>query len=191
MSMSWLFEATTDNVVYCFSVFRWPHNSDSPTEFLICCRSRGPKHLYPVLDGVAIRNHSMSPKVKCRLNIFCLTITVSLLFKTSLRRTRGLQLTIDPCLPNGVPTWTLQHNLSRLLPPGPPEYICWFINTFVHVFWYVKVFGFFVCTSYSKWDINPSQDLRCLFSDLSFGSSSYILIFNLTDCGLFEDNIVC
>jgi hypothetical protein len=35
-----------------------------PSGFFICCRSRGSKRLYPYLDGVAIRNRSMSPNVK-------------------------------------------------------------------------------------------------------------------------------
>ena len=42
-------------------------------------------------------------------------------------------------------------------------YICWLFNTFVRVFNSFDVFGFILCMSDSKRDINCSQNLRCLF----------------------------
>lgn len=44
---------------------------------------------------------------------------------TSVRRTHVLQLTIDHCLLNGVPSWKLLHNLFYLPSPGTPKY---FVN---------------------------------------------------------------
>jgi hypothetical protein len=86
------------------NVFRCPHSSDSAFRFFICSRSRGSKLLCPVLDGVAIRNCSVSPNVEMSSE-YLLRWYHSLYFlKTSVRRTHGVQPIADPSLLHGVPS---------------------------------------------------------------------------------------
>ena len=88
-------------------VFQCQHNFDAVSRFSVCCRSRGSKRLYPVLDNVAIRNRSMSLGVTMSSEYLLRWYHSRYLLKTSVRRTHGVQPITDPCLLNGVPSLTL------------------------------------------------------------------------------------
>jgi hypothetical protein len=82
--------------------FQFQHNSDAVSRFSVCCRSRGSKLLYPVLNNVVISNRSMSLSVKMSSEYLLRWYHSRYYLKTSVRRTHGVQPIADPCLLNGV-----------------------------------------------------------------------------------------
>jgi hypothetical protein len=56
------------------------------------------------LNVLRSRTDPCLPMLKCRQNICCVGITESYSFKTSVRRTHGVQPITAPCLLHGVPS---------------------------------------------------------------------------------------
>jgi len=79
-SACWLFGAVADSSLYPSIVFQCLQCSDTASRYFVCCRSCGSKLLYPILDGVAIGNPSMSPNVKMPSE-YCVAIIVLLVLE--------------------------------------------------------------------------------------------------------------
>ena len=108
MSVWWSFRATISRSLYHVSAFWCLHNSDTTSRFFIYYRSCGLKLLYPVLDGVAIRNLYMSPSYKMFSEYHWVAVAVSLLFENVLMAdTQSTSYQWSMFLLNGILGWML------------------------------------------------------------------------------------